>query len=232
MKEFCPKCGSTEGPFFEGFCKKCFLEDHEIISIPSELKVKKCARCKKIRLQGRWVDQSPESLSRLFDKKIKIKKLTNSKMEIDLFREKKNEYRAKIRVLGELNGKKLETQKESRLWFERIICPACGKLASGYFEAIIQIRFDKEKNERKAKRILSKAEKRIKEEYSSDPLSAIVRKQVLSNGFDLYIGSRKAASKAVSRIKKGFSVKVIRSKKLVGAKGGKKRYRFTYSVRV
>src|SRR3989338_486807 len=91
-------------------------------------------------------------------------------------------------------------------------CTECNKKTGGYFEAIIQLRSD---NKARTEQFASGIIKKIEEE------SFIAKIEELKNGFDLYVGDRKVALKAV----KGFNLPFTTASQLAGKKDGNDLYR-------
>jgi len=233
VNEFCPKCGSTKGPFIDGFCEKCYLEDHELIETPEEFEVQKCNSCGRVRLFGKWVDFSKENLAVFFEKKIKLKELASPKVEIELIEKESDEFEVKIVVAGEIAGERIQTQKTVPLHLAPITCPSCGKLSAGYFEAKIQVRWQKERDERREKKIYFELKRALKKQQAFDPLAVITKHETVPTGEDIFIGSNKAARIALSQLKKKFNAKILSTKKLVGRnESGRNKYRFTYRLKL
>ncbi|MDP6670183.1 MAG: NMD3-related protein, partial [archaeon] len=138
---FCPKCGSTKGPFVKGLCKECFLKQNQLLAIPEEIKIEHCKFCNKIRLGGRWVEQSEEALKNFLIKKAKVKEFSDAKVSVSL--EPLNETTlAKIEVVGVIDGNKISVEAETLMSQQETQCDPCMRLRSDYFEATVQIRFD------------------------------------------------------------------------------------------
>jgi len=233
MKEFCPKCGSEKGPFIEGFCSKCFLEDHELLVLPDVLEIEMCAMCNKLKLSGQWHEYNDRTLVEFIAKKIKLKEITNPELNVELTESKHNELKAKIKIKGEISGDPAETEKNMAIRWKRVCCPFCGKLSSGFFEVKIQLRWDSERDEKKEKQIYFELKHALKELKEKDPLAVITNQEMRKEGQDIFIASGKAARTAILKIKKKFGFKYLHTKKLVGLnQSGKNRYQFTYSIRL
>ncbi|MBR9706830.1 MAG: hypothetical protein GOV15_00140, partial [Candidatus Diapherotrites archaeon] len=76
MKRFCPKCGKTEGEpgtekFIEGFCKKCYLQDHTPLTLPKKIVLNKCKVCGKIRIGRDWQAEEHDNVLNQIQQKIK-----------------------------------------------------------------------------------------------------------------------------------------------------------------
>jgi len=233
MNEFCPKCGSEKGPFIEGFCSKCFLEDHELLVLPEVFKIEMCAQCNRIKLAGHWFDYSDKALVDFIAKKIKLKEIIEPELNVELTESKHNELRAKIKIKGTISGDPAETEKNIVIRWNRVCCPFCGKLSSGFFEVKIQLRWDSERDEKKEKQIYFELKHALKELKEKDPLAVIIKNELKKEGQDIFIASGKAARTAILKAKKKFGFKYLQTKKLVGIdQNGKNRFQFTYCIRL
>ncbi|MEM0360591.1 MAG: 60S ribosomal export protein NMD3 [Candidatus Diapherotrites archaeon] len=233
MEEFCPKCGSIKGPFLGGFCKACYLEDHEIIVLPETIEIEKCARCGRIRLSGQWVEDNNALIAEFLDKKTKIKDMDDAIVSVDFEESLKVDRIAIVKAQGEISGVHAEVARKILLAFKRVACPSCGKISGGYFEAKIQIRWNGKRNLKKEKSLCSEMKRLLFAMSQTDPLAIVTDESEAQNGCDLYIGSNKAAKAVLSMLKNRFDATVHSSAKLSGfTKSGKERYKITYSVRL
>ncbi len=233
MQSFCPKCGTTEGSFIKGFCKKCFLEDHKLIEIDKELWIVHCKRCNKIKVRWQWVNQSEGSLRELAESKIKIRELLNSKIDLELTPKEDGTTIALITVIGEIDNKPLKVSEEVLLKPKEVLCDNCAKIAGNYYESILQIRFREKPTQKQVGKKIDEVRKLISYEKTSNPLAEIVNLVKEKNGFDVYIGSKHAGRIVAERLARKYNSKIIRSYKAKGVdKKGKPRNRFTYCVKV
>lgn len=229
-KRFCPKCGATDKPFIKGFCKDCYLEDNELITVDKVIYIERCKRCNKLSLQGKWAEYTNENISSFIESKIKVNELNEVKIDFEYlpFNDKKI---AKIIVIGEVDGSIISLEREALIDFKDVLCKACSRISARYYEAILQVRgneTDKTFNALKMKmdRMLSKMQR-------EDSLAQVVELNEIKNGFDALIGSNRAARMIAESFAKEFNSKVVVSKRLhTTDKQGKRVYRFTYLVRV
>ncbi|MBN1941353.1 MAG: hypothetical protein JW772_04185 [Candidatus Diapherotrites archaeon] len=222
---FCPNCGTTKGPFFRGFCKKCFLKKNNLISVPEKILLERCKACGKIRVFGKWVSENPENIEKILLKQVKV---LLEKPEIKF--EISDSGKVIVSAKGFFENELAEVEAETSLDFAETRCDACMKLISYYHEAIIQIRGD---NKKKLENALDEAREIIANESKRDSLSAIIDFKKSKNGFDLYIGSKRSAVRAARAIASKHNTSPIVSSKLVGVdKKGKQKKRLTYCVRI
>lgn len=228
MNSFCPKCGASEGNFIKGFCEKCFLEDHEIVFVPEKIEVDYCTKCEGILFKGKMSDQTPELLEEIIRSKIKVKDLLNEKLSIELVPFGDDKSKAIITFSGEVDSQKISFQKETLLKPLNICCKDCSKLVGGYFEAILQVRGEKELTEK----IISFSEKFLEKEKKFDRLAKITKLEKDKHGFNAYLASKQAALKLAREIASRHNSRMTSSSKIVGRKAGRDVKRVTFCVRV
>ncbi len=232
MTAFCPKCGATKGKFIHGFCEKCFLEDHELISLPAELEIQKCPVCGKVKLSGKWEAFTPKNLKKFVEAKAKVKELLGEEKSAEIGKRENGTLEAVVKARGKIGTEEIETERHSTIKFVKESCDSCNRVAGGYFEATIQIRWKKPGNSAKRGRVLKEIEFALSLQ-GSDSLARIVRIEEKKNGFDARIGSNSAARLAVSRLRKKFKEKAVTSSKLAGVtRDGRKKTRLTYCFRL
>ncbi len=232
MNLFCPKCGTTEGKFINGFCEKCYLQDHEIISMPKELELQKCPVCGKVKVFGRWEKPKPENIKKFIEAKAKVNEILEEKKEVFLSMREDGNFNVRVKVTGKIGSERIVVEDSAVLKFAKENCNSCNRIAGGYYEATIQVRWKKPENAKKRSRVLREINSALSMQKSTDSLAQIIKIEEKKNGFDARIGSNNAARLAVSRLKKKFGEKAVSSSTLVGlTRDGRKRMRFTYCFR-
>ncbi|HMK53422.1 MAG TPA: 60S ribosomal export protein NMD3 [Methanobacteriaceae archaeon] len=236
---FCPECGKEGEELHQGLCRSCFLKKTHLITCPSEVEVTICAHCNSNLQGGRWKD------SDLSDDEIIIENLTEniqvfeSAEYVDLSFQIINQRGSRWEVLVEAQGQILSTEVKEEcvinVKINRTVCPECSKYASGYYEAVIQLRADK--------RVLEDTELELADSVMKKLLGKLVEKNrmayladkvVLKEGIDYYIGSYKAARSIVNGLKDVLGGIVGESPRLMGRNksSGKDLYRIWISLRL
>ncbi len=202
----CPKCGksSKETRFMEAFCVECYPYN---LKTPEKIEIEICKRCGKMRLKGEWVEYNSKKLEEYIAGKCKGEFESveyNADNETAVFTVRKGDSEARV---------------ERNIPFKKqiVICPTCSKIAGGYFEAIIQLRGN-ENEIKKYKNILSRMLGR------RTFISKIDEKK---EGTDLFVGSTRVVLETIAEL--GLKRKITR--KLSGAKQGKRFYRTTFLLR-
>lgn len=231
FREFCPRCGSEKGPFIKGFCKNCFEEKSSPVSIPSEIVLEECRKCGKVRLGRFWKKFSLDEATGFLEKKIKTRDVLSPKTKIVLEEKSDSEFIAGVEVSGKIGLQKTVFSSKVLLKKRGAVCDSCSRVFGNYFEAIIQLRFEKKSGEVEKK--IESVELLLEEIEKKDALAKIVKIVSERNGADLYIGSNSGAKKVVTAMQKSATQKVVATTSLQGfdRQKGKKRYRYTYCLR-
>ncbi|MBU0635876.1 60S ribosomal export protein NMD3 [Candidatus Micrarchaeota archaeon] len=230
-KRFCPKCGATNKPFIQGFCKDCFLETHSLIELPQTVEIEQCKKCEKLLVNGKWFPFSVERIVDWVREKIKTKELENKRFEVNA---QPNEEKVLItgKVLGELNDELLEFPIGIEVKIKQVLCHNCSILSANYYESRLQVRFES-LSKPKWKHVLTIIRETMVELFHRDSLAQITNIEKLKNGFDVYIGSKRAGKMAAERIAHKFGGEITRSFSLAGIdKSGKTKKKFTFLVRI
>lgn len=233
--QFCPKCGreeSPEHPFIKGFCIDCFLEDHELASIPKEIKISFCPKCLSIKFKEKWLSQSKKILESLILSKIKSS-LSNTSTEFQLEELKGENLKALVSVKGFFEDTQLTINLQTTLVPLKGTCDACMKQTADYWEALIQLRFEKQPSEKEFSKYFNQIKSLLDSFKETDKLSFLLKADRQKNGFDFYIGSNKAARKIARVLEKESKQKLIVSFKLHGIdEHGRPEKRMTYALRL
>lgn len=226
MKKFCSSCGKITDKLTENLCFRCFSRNLKIMKIPRVINVKLC-RCNRFLNKGQWI------FFKSFDELIEhavyknIKTFKGTFISINYKKEDKNKTVIPLELKGELNfdERKLIENGSTELRLSPKLCISCSRISGGYYEAIIQLRTNK--NE-KIQRFI---DNRIKNLHKKDKLGFITKIKKVDKGFDMYIGSKKTAIKIVNEARKIYNLKIKKSYKLKGIKDGKKQYQISFSLK-
>lgn len=216
---FCPKCGETIKKTFNGFCRNCYLEDNKLANLKEKAFFEKCVSCNKIRVKHKWVEFSNENLLRALSRFVK----TTGKAVLREYNGKTIE----LNVFKDVEGHVLKQKLFLSVKEKKTQCPSCSRVNGSYYEATIQLR-GKIKNS-----YLSLIEQAINENKSNDSLSVIIKIIIRKQGYDIRVGSAKAAFSAVKRLAVKLGKKVVTTYSFVGMdKDMKKKYRKTFLLKI
>jgi len=229
-ENFCPLCGKKESRFIKGFCEECFLKKHPIAEFPKELEFFQCKSCQKIKLFGKMQPFDEQALSQFVGKKVKFKELESPTLDVSIKQPNEEKLTARIFAKGIIDKVPISFEEEIPLKAISFLCDACMRLQSQYFEAIIQLRG---KNKKKVAKALKEIIASIESQGKKSTLAAVTEIVEKKNGFDLKVGSKKAAQNAVRKIQQKFNAETKTSSKLLGMdKKGKEKHRFTFLARL
>jgi nonsense-mediated mRNA decay protein 3 len=228
FKKFCPKCGEEADSFTGNICTECFLKEKDFFTV-DKISIIICKHCQKFLLHGKWIAFSEEQIVEEVVSKVKIiDKLEESKVFVELKKYSEVDYEAKVRVTGILSGKIVEKEKSVKFQLKDTVCDPCMKLRSDYREAVLQLRSASKES---AKEMCDLAMNFLEKERQKDSLSDTSKVMELRTGFDLWIGSKKAAAKISRQLSKVFEVTPKVSRKLIGQENGKRKYRTTFCIK-
>ena len=217
----CPLCGKRESEskeqFVGAFCPECFARNKTLFKVKTPLSLDLCGKCGRIRIAGEWLRPEGERIAEFIASKTKSPyEIAISECNHDL---RKNAVLVNAVFKVELpQGTVVNVRSAQRIGLEATLCEDCAKRSGGYYEAIIQLRGDKEMVARKAAAI----ESMVKIE------SFVTKAEQLREGLDVYIGSAQAARKALEKLGLAYT----QATKLAGVKNGKRLYRRSYCVRL
>lgn len=220
MSKNCPSCGRSEeetGEFVRNFCPDCYAQRFTLYHLPDEYELKLCPRCDRTFYSGKWVLLTPTEAVKDFVKR-KIKSDFPFKVEELRFEKQVKEDLAIVRLSFSMSGKKVEKKHRLRFKLVKDLCRDCSLRASGYFEAIIQLRGEWNDIHKVAETLLKRIEKE----------SFVSKIEEKKEGVNIYVGSKKITHQLLSSLELRFTT----SKTLAGRKEGKDLYRTTYCVRL
>jgi len=212
-KKFCFICGKQST--IEGLCEECWGKRHKLVELPEKLEFIQCPKCNLVKIRNNWVEPD---LGKIIRDSAKLHgKITAWGTSLQ-----KDGY--EITACGEIEGiEKKETHK-IRLHAIKNICPVCGRVLSGYYEAIIQVRGEHDG------RTLEWLEREAERIGRTDSM-AFIRRETVKGGTDYFFGSKKAAKSIAMEMKKKFNAELTESFQVAGRKDGKELVRTIISVR-
>lgn len=204
-------------------CGECLIERQSVASI-EKFNLELCSKCNSIKIGKDWLRLSlSEAIKRLIWEHLRIE--PNFEVQEITVAE-----RFAI-IKGVLNGDLVEVSVPFRYGVHKISCPKCSMESGGYYESIVQLRAIKRqlRNEEieKAREIVNKA---IREKEGDK--NFISKFEILKNGIDFYLGSRKLGEIVSRRIAEEFGGKIFESRKLHTRVDGRDAYRFTFLIRL
>ena len=213
-KKFCFVCGKQAVK--EGKCEECWSKEHALVTLPEKIEFIQCPKCDLTKTRNRWIAPDLEKI---------IKDSAKTHGEVDAWSFLPNKEGYEVEVRGWIDSmRKVETHKV-KLHAIKNVCPVCGKLLSGYYEAIIQVRGEYNGI------ILEWLEKEANRVGKTDNM-AFFRQEIVKGGIDYFFGSKAAAKKLADALKKRFDAELTTSFQVAGRKDGKELRRTIISARL
>jgi nonsense-mediated mRNA decay protein 3 len=236
---FCIECGKEDEKLFKGLCSSCFASDNRLITIPTEFEVEFCAHCSSTHVGDKWVDtKQPEEeiiAEKIVQESVPDEDAEDVVLEIDLINQKGSLLEMLITASGTVLGVPVTREYKTNVKINRNDCPECSKFASGYYEAVLQLRADERQlgsdeihnADEIIKQQLEKLSRKNRMAYLSQRLE-------LKEGIDYYFGSYKSARKISNSLKEQMGGVMGESPRLMGRdkSAGKDLYRIWISLRL
>lgn len=236
---FCIECGKEDEKLHKGLCSSCFASGNKLITIPPEVEVELCAHCSSLHVGDKWLDteQSEEEIisDTIASESIPEKDAEDIILEIDLINQKGSVFELMVNASGKVRGMPVKREYQTKVKLNRNACPDCSKYASGYYEAVLQLRADKRLLESDEIQSADEIIKRLLEKLSrTNRMAYLSQRLELKEGVDYYFGSYKAARKISSVLKDEMGGVIGESPRLMGRdkSAGKDLYRIWISLRL
>lgn len=238
-KAFCTQCGKTDEKLYQGLCSACFIEKTSLIHIPDNIELTICTHCRSVHKKTKWLDfdQSLEDqlVETLLEHVEVDESVSQEKISFELINERGSTFTYHVIVSGKVLGEDVIQEFPAQVKVIRSVCPECSKYASGYYEAVIQLRADGRypslDEVEKADKILQNRLERLSKD---NRMAYISERALIKEGVDYYVGSYKAARKLADALKNVLGGVVKESPRLMGRDkhSGKDLYRIWISLRM
>lgn len=215
----CARCGDSSAThsFVGAFCEKCFQETHEPAKVPKDLEVDLCVHCGRVRLLGAWVPYTGKTVSGWIQNKVKHSHpLVKASASVT---QDRHGLEADLHYVYKVHGKELPWKGRVRVLIRKTQCPDDAKQASGYYQAIIQLRGSEEAVDNAAEALVNAIEGNY---------TYIAKSVAQKQGVDLYVGDKTKLQRTFEELRVRFEA----SRKLMGQREGKDLYLTTYLIRV
>jgi len=236
---FCIECGKEEEELFKGLCRSCFAEKNVLISIPPEVAVEFCAHCSSVHVGDKWLETklSEEEFiaETIVQESVPDENAEDVVLEIDPINQKGSLLEIMVLAKGKVLEVPLKREYKINVKINRNVCPECSKYASGYYEAVLQLRADNRPLEVEEIQSTDKIITRLLDKLSrSNRMAYLSQRAELKEGVDYYFGSYKAAKKISNVLKDQMGGMLGESPRLMGRdkSTGKDLYRIWISLRL
>lgn len=224
----------------QGNVKSFFLGKKQLFDLPVSLSIDYCVGTDRVKFKGIWDVFSEQAVFDLVLKNIKfvdldfpeVKFKLNEKDAAEIYSDLKS-FIVVVEVSGKILGNVVEVVDSVEISFNKTVSDSWMRLHSDYSEAIVQFRFEYLFSEADYNSYFSRAKSFLDSEKSKDDLAGIVKIVRLKNGFDLWLGSKKAGRKLANFFSKETTIPVVVSSKQIKYDKVKQehRKRFTFCIR-
>ncbi len=231
----CVECGKKHPIYKKGICIDCYLKNHAFSSGPDYLDLTICNTCHSFKYKNTWTQKSfRQILNRIIQDTFTIsKELTETTISSDCALQKNNTS-CTITIAGKINDH-IEIEKHPiTIRVHNTICTTCSRKHGGYYEAILQIRKDKEKMSNKERAYYQQRVEEYISQQQKTGNSALFLTDigVEKTGIDFYLSDASAAQSLVKKLYSQHGGELKQSSKNVGMKDGRQIYRMTYLLRL
>ena len=238
-KAFCPQCGKTDEKLFSGLCRSCFIEKISLIHVPEQMEVTICTQCGSTQKKGKWTDSDLSMEDQVVETIAEQIEVDGSVKDVDIsigiLNIRGSTFQCLVEVKGEVLGEIVSQDSPVEIRVNKNVCSECSKYASGYYEAVIQIRADERLPSSEEIKFADEIIKtRIKQLSDKNRLAYISQRIEIKEGVDYYVGSYKAARKLTDALKNELGGILKESPRLMGRdkSRGKDLYRIWISLRL
>jgi len=236
---FCVACGAPD-PLSGGRCGRCVRQQVEAVKGTDQpVEIEQCAHCGSFEA-GHDIEDAEsvvEAVERAAVGSVLIpRELEDLEIGVRTHRRDPSAFDVTVEARGHVDGEvPLEGAAEVPVQVETISCDACSRRHGGYYEAIVQVRYegDEEVSEEQAGDIAVMIEEEVRAAGGlSGGSSYLLKATPKHGGYDYYFGAKPVAKSVAGRIADMYGGEKTHSTTLAGRKDGEEFHRLTISVRI
>jgi nonsense-mediated mRNA decay protein 3 len=236
---FCVDCGA-EDPLPGGRCAACVEEKLDVVKGPSKpITLERCAHCGSFE-PGHGVEDAEnvvEAVEQAAVGSVLIpQELEDVEIGVRTHRRDPQSFEVLVEAVGRYAGEvAVRGEAEIEVAIETISCEACSKRHGGYYEAIVQVRYEGEEevSDEQAGDIAEMIEEEVRRAGGlSGSQSYLLKATPKHGGYDYYFGAKPVAKSVATRIADTYGGEKNHSTTLAGRKDGEDFHRLTISVRI
>lgn len=232
---FCVECGE-EGELIGPLCPKCHSKRHVKASLPEHIDLTLCSHCNAFLIGGVWkeagsVREAAEEAVRLALSLSNEVNLEDIRVQLDERDEHAFEARVALKVSS--HGHSFERDAVTVIRLKHGSCKECSKQMGSYYEAILQIRGDRQAlDETTEARVRGLVEARIGAMRAESRAAFVTKVERVRGGLDYYLGAVRSGRLIARELQDTFCAEYKESSSLWGQREGKDVYRVTFLVRL
>jgi nonsense-mediated mRNA decay protein 3 len=250
-REFCPRCGDPVPARPEPLpgaprdrdrrlCDACYFEDFDLVDAPDRIEVLVCSGCGAVRRGNRWLDVDArdytdvaiDEVSEALGVHVDARDVT---WAVDPEQVDENTIRMHCQFTGVIRETPLEETVVVPVKISRGTCDRCGRIAGGYYNAIVQVRaVGRTPTPEERNRAVEIAEAYIADRESAGDRNAFITEvEEVDDGVDIRISTTQMGQGVATRITRELGGSVESYPTLVTEDSdGNEVYRVTYAVRL
>ena len=232
---FCVECGK-DGPIFrEGVCVNCYLKTHNFTKGPDFIDLPVCSHCNSYKYKNNWTSELfGDVLKKVVKQNFQISKELK-KVDINSVCKEINQgMSCKIYISGLLDDVEVTEEHNLSVRLKKTVCDVCSKKFGGYHEAIIQIRAEGRKlNKKELNNIDLDIQSNIENLVAKGNRNVFITDSTIEHGgLDYYLSDKNTAMVIAKKIQDQYGGEFKQSSKNIGMKDGRQLYRTTYLIRL
>jgi nonsense-mediated mRNA decay protein 3 len=232
---FCVECGRECTIFKEGVCTSCYLKTHKFTKGPDVIDIPVCTNCESYKIKNIWTsDLFSDLIRRVIRNNFQIsKELEKVDISADC-KDKLDGKSCKVSIYGFLEGLEISEEHNLLVRLKRTICDVCSKQYGGYYEAIIQVRADGRKLDKKdLEDIKLFVENLVEVMIARGNRSLFISDMGEEHGgYDFYLSDKSAAMTITNKIQEQYGGEIRKSSKDMGLRDSRRVCRMTYLIRL
>lgn len=238
-ESFCIACGAPD-PIVEGHCADCIREQVDALQGPGRpVEIERCAHCGAFQA-GQNIEDAEnvvEAVERAAVGSVKVPaNLADVEIGVRTRRRDPQTFGVLVEVEGQYGGTvDIADEEAIRVDVHQISCDACSRRHGGYYEAIVQVRYEGEEevSDEQAGDIAEIIEEEVRHAGGLSGGQAYLLKATPQHGgYDYYFGAKPVAKSIATRIADTYGGEKTRSTTLAGRRDGEDFHRLTIAVRI
>lgn len=224
----CILCGINDAKY-ENLCESCFLKNTEFITLVESIDLTICPHCNAIKIRKEWIYN--RSLENVLSEYLLSTAKKHHDFDSVAIRLSISKNLDKIKSEVKVTYKDLTKEElfETRLQVLKNSCPVCNKVMGDYFEAVLQIRSDRDISNPEKSELIELIVREVKNQ--NNPNIFIMKYEEMHTGLDFYLSSNHYARILAKKIQDLYGGVIKESPHLYGRKEGEDLYRITYMIR-
>jgi nonsense-mediated mRNA decay protein 3 len=250
-REFCPRCGDPVPDRSEPLpgqprerdavlCNACYFADFDLVDAPDRIEVQVCATCGAVQRGNRWVDVGAQDYTDVAVDEVTAALGVHLTAEdvrwgVEAEQVDENTIRMHCSFSGVVRGTHVEETVTVPVLIARGTCNRCGRIAGGYYAALVQVRADdRTPTPEERSRAVEIAEAYIAEREATGDRNAFISDvSEQDDGVDIKISTNQMGGGVAKRITRELGGNVEEYPTLVTEDGdGNEVYRVTFAVRL